>query len=165
MLESDVNLDIDISKSASVGEIFSSFFTIILFFSLIRVLLSQFGTGRNSNPFTQNKKIDIETNISTRFTDVQGIDEARDELEEIVDFLKHPDKYSKSGAKIPKGALLIGNPGTGKTLLGRAIGESSVPFIQASASSFIEMFVGLGAKRIRDIFESAKKVQPVYYFY
>ena len=163
MLESDVNLDIDLSKSASVGEIFSSFFTIILFFSLIRVLLSQF--GKTNNPFTQNKKIDIETNISTRFSDVQGIDEARDELEEIVDFLKHPDKYSKSGAKIPKGALLIGNPGTGKTLLARAIaGESSVPFIQASASSFIEMFVGLGAKRVRDIFESAKKVQPCIIF-
>lgn len=162
MLESDVNLDIDLSKSASVGEIFSFFFTIILFVSLIRVLL---GTGRNSNPFTQNKQIEIETNISTRFADVQGIDEARDELEEIVDFLKHPDKYSRSGAKIPKGALLIGNPGTGKTLLARAIaGESSVPFIQASASSFIEMFVGLGAKRVRDIFESAKKVQPCIIF-
>ena len=161
MLESDVNLDIDLSKSASVGEIFSSFFTVILFISLIRVLLS----SRNSNPFTPNKQIEIETNISTRFGDVQGIDEARDELEEIVDFLKHPDRYSRSGAKIPKGALLIGNPGTGKTLLARAIaGESSVPFIQVSASSFIEMFVGLGAKRVRDIFESAKKVQPCIIF-
>jgi len=165
VFESDVNLDIDLSKSTSVGDIFSSFFTVILFVSLIRILFSQLGTGRNNNPFTSNKQIKIETNISTRFDDVQGIDEAKTELEEIVDFLKHPEKYSKSGAKIPKGALLIGNPGTGKTLLARAIaGESSVPFIQVSASSFIEMFVGLGAKRVRDIFENAKRIQPCIIF-
>jgi len=165
VFESDVNLDIDLSKSTSVGDIFSSFFTVILFVSLIRILFSQLGTGRNNNPFTSNKQIKVETNISTRFDDVQGIDEAKTELEEIVDFLKHPEKYSKSGAKIPKGALLIGNPGTGKTLLARAIaGESSVPFIQVSASSFIEMFVGLGAKRVRDIFENAKRIQPCIIF-
>lgn len=165
LFESDINFDIDLTKTTSTSDVFSFFLTIILFGSLIRVLSSQFVNSGNSNPFIQNKKIDIETNISTRFNDVQGIDEAKDELEEIVDFLKHPDKYSKSGAKIPKGALLIGNPGTGKTLLARAIaGESSVPFIQVSASSFIEMFVGLGAKRVRDIFENAKKVQPCIIF-
>lgn len=165
LFESDINFDIDLTKTTSVSDVFSFLLTGIIFVSMIRILTSQFVNGVNSNPFSQNKLFDIETTISTRFSDVQGIDEAKDELEEIVDFLKHPDKYSKSGAKIPKGALLIGNPGTGKTLLARAIaGESSVPFIQVSASSFVEMFVGVGAKRVRDIFKNAKKVQPCIIF-
>jgi cell division protease FtsH len=99
------------------------------------------------------------------FADVAGIDEAREELEEIVEFLKDPQKFSKLGGKIPKGALLVGSPGTGKTLLARAIaGEANVPFFTISGSDFVEMFVGVGASRVRDMFEQAKKNAPCIIF-
>ncbi|MGM0585330.1 MAG: ATP-dependent zinc metalloprotease FtsH [Pseudomonadota bacterium] len=99
------------------------------------------------------------------FDDVAGIDEAKDELEEIVEFLKDPQKYSRLGGKIPKGALLVGPPGTGKTLLARAIaGEAGVPFFTISGSDFVEMFVGVGASRVRDMFEQAKKNAPCIVF-
>ncbi|SDC87698.1 membrane protease FtsH catalytic subunit [Sphingomonas sp. YR710] len=99
------------------------------------------------------------------FDDVAGIDEAREELEEIVDFLKDPTKFARLGGKIPKGALLVGSPGTGKTLLARAIaGEANVPFFTISGSDFVEMFVGVGASRVRDMFEQAKKNAPCIVF-
>ena len=99
------------------------------------------------------------------FQDVAGIDEAREELEEIVEFLKDPSKFAKLGGKIPKGALLVGSPGTGKTLLARAIaGEAGVPFFTISGSDFVEMFVGVGASRVRDMFEQAKKNAPCIVF-
>ncbi|URW75021.1 ATP-dependent zinc metalloprotease FtsH [Sphingomonas donggukensis] len=99
------------------------------------------------------------------FADVAGIDEAREELEEIVDFLKDPTKFARLGGKIPKGALLVGSPGTGKTLLARAIaGEAGVPFFTISGSDFVEMFVGVGASRVRDMFEQAKKSAPCIVF-
>jgi len=99
------------------------------------------------------------------FADVAGIDEAREELEEIVEFLKDPGKFARLGGKIPKGALLIGSPGTGKTLLARAIaGEAGVPFFAISGSDFVEMFVGVGASRVRDMFEQAKKSAPCIVF-
>lgn len=165
LLDSETNLEIDTSTPFTLGDIFSVFFTLFFMSMLLRALISMGGVNSSIQPFSQSNKLEIEENITTRFTDVEGIDEAKNELEEIVDFLKHPDKYNKSGAKIPKGALLIGNPGTGKTLLARAIaGESSVPFIQTSGSAFIEMFVGLGARRIRDIFEKARKIQPCIVF-
>ena len=89
-----------------------------------------------------------------KFENVAGVDEAKEELMEIVDFLKKPDRYSDLGAKIPRGALLIGPPGTGKTLLAKAVaGEAGVPFISISAAEFIEMFVGVGASRVRDVFQ------------
>jgi cell division protease FtsH len=95
------------------------------------------------------------------FDDVAGIDEAREELEEIVEFLRDPGRFSKLGGQIPKGALLVGSPGTGKTLLARAIaGEAGVPFFTISGSDFVEMFVGVGASRVRDMFEQAKKNAP-----
>ncbi len=99
------------------------------------------------------------------FADVAGIDEAREELQEIVDFLKDPSKFARLGGKIPKGALLVGSPGTGKTLLARAIaGEAGVPFFTISGSDFVEMFVGVGASRVRDMFEQAKKSAPCIVF-
>jgi cell division protease FtsH len=99
------------------------------------------------------------------FADVAGVDEAKEELEEIVDFLMKPDKYTKLGAKIPKGALLVGSPGTGKTLLAKAVaGEAQVPFFSLSGSDFVEMFVGVGASRVRDLFKQAKEKAPSIIF-
>ena len=137
------------------------FITIGMFVLFFRFLTSDLVKGL----FNKNATFIIETNISTRFSDVQGIDNAKSELEEIVDFLREPDTFLGTGARIPKGALLTGAPGTGKTLLARAIaGESSVPFIQCSGSSFVELYVGLGAKRVREVFELARKKQPCIVF-
>ncbi len=97
---------------------------------------------------------------------LQGADEEKEELAEIVDFLKSPKRYIDMGARIPKGVLLVGPPGTGKTLLAKAIaGEAGVPFFSISGSDFVEMFVGVGASRVRDLFEQAKKNSPLYNFY
>ncbi|MCW3017586.1 MAG: Microtubule-severing ATPase [Solirubrobacterales bacterium] len=110
------------------------------------------------------KRVELGTTRTT-FNDVAGIDEAEEELKEIVDFLRNPDKYKKLGAKIPRGVLLTGQPGTGKTLLARAMaGEAEVPFFSASASEFIEMIVGVGASRVRDLFDEAKKAAPAIIF-
>ena len=120
------------------------------------------------NPMNMGKskaKVQMEPNTGVDFSQVAGVDEAKDELKEIVDFLKQPEKYSKLGAKIPKGALLVGSPGTGKTLLAKAVaGEAGVPFISISAAEFIEMFVGVGASRVRDMFAEAKKNAPCIVF-
>lgn len=143
-----------------------SFDMSLLFLPLIIYLFFRFFTSVPGMPnFEQKKSIAMEDEISTRFSDVEGIDSAKYELEEIVDFLKNPEQYIGSGARIPKGAILSGLPGTGKTLLARAIaGESSVPFIACSGSSFVEMFVGVGAKRVRELFELARENQPCIVF-
>ena len=138
------------------------FITVIIFGLLFRLFMS---SDSVKGLFNKNATFNIETDILTRFSDVQGIDNAKGELEEIVDFLKDPDMFLGTGARMPKGALLTGNPGTGKTLLARAIaGESSVPFIQCSGSSFVELYVGLGAKRVRELFVLARKIQPCIVF-
>ena len=118
------------------------------------------GGGRGgAMSFGKSKaKLLTEKHGKVTFNDVAGIDEAKDELEEIVEFLKDPQKFGRLGGKIPKGALLVGPPGTGKTLLARAIaGEAGVPFFTISGSDFVEMFVGVGASRVRDMFDQAKK--------
>jgi cell division protease FtsH len=103
--------------------------------------------------------------VTVTFGDVAGVDEAKEEVQEIVDFLKDPAKFQKLGGKIPKGVLMVGSPGTGKTLLARAIaGEAKVPFFTISGSDFVEMFVGVGASRVRDMFEQAKKHAPCIIF-
>jgi cell division protease FtsH len=118
-----------------------------------------FGFGKSRAKLLQENKNKV------TFVDVAGIDEAKQELSEIVDFLKNPKKYTDVGAKIPRGCLLIGSPGTGKTLLARAIaGEAGVPFFSISGSDFVEMFVGVGASRVRDMFEQAKKSAPCIVF-
>ena len=115
--------------------------------------------------FGKSKAQAIQVKGKVTFKDVAGIDEAKNELKELVDFLKDPDKYTAIGAKIPRGCLLIGNPGTGKTLLARAIaGEAGVPFFSISGSDFVEMFVGVGASRVRDMFATAKKNAPCIIF-
>lgn len=117
----------------------------------------QFGKSRARLHTDDKKRI--------TFADVAGVDEVKEELEEVVEFLKHPKKYTDIGAKIPKGVLLYGSPGTGKTLLARAIaGEAGVPFFSISGSDFVEMFVGVGASRVRDLFEQAKKNSPCIVF-
>jgi cell division protease FtsH len=164
--ESEANVQVDMTTPASLSDTISVFFLLTFIFFVFRTLLSGPGGGGSmDNPFLKNQEFKVEEEIKTRFEDVEGIDAAKDELEEIVDFLKQPDRYFGSGAKIPRGALLAGKPGTGKTLLARAIaGESNVPFIQCSAANFVEMFVGVGAKRVRDLFEIARKNQPCIVF-
>jgi len=113
----------------------------------------------------QSKKMVNSEKPDTKFDDVAGVEEAKEEVQEIVDFLKYPARYVEIGAKIPKGVLLVGSPGTGKTLLAKAVaGEAEVPFFSVSGSSFIEMFVGVGAARVRDLFEQAKKDAPSIIF-
>ena len=122
--------------------------------------------GSNVMSFGQNNaKIVAENDLATRFKDVAGCDEAKDELVEIVDFLKSPTKYTNIGGKIPKGALLVGPPGTGKTLLARAVaGEAGVTFFRMSGADFVEMFVGVGAARVRDLFKQARDKAPCIIF-
>src|SRR5678809_372291 len=110
-------------------------------------------------------KIYADDEVKVRFTDVAGVDEAEDELREVVEFLKNPKKYTIIGGRIPKGVILVGPPGTGKTLLARAVaGEAGVPFFSLSGSEFVEMFVGVGAARVRDLFQQAQGKAPCIIF-
>ncbi len=124
------------------------------------------GAGSGVMSFGKNKaKIFAENDTRVSFEDVAGIDEAREELEEVVDFLTTPEKFQRLGGRIPKGVLLVGPPGTGKTLLARAVaGEAKVPFFSISGSEFVEMFVGVGAARVRDLFSQAAKQAPCIIF-
>lgn len=127
------------------------------------------GAGGGSNIFSVGKSkaqvFDKETSVKVDFSDVAGLEEAKVEIREIVDFLKNPKKYTELGGKIPKGALLVGPPGTGKTLIAKAVaGEAHVPFFSMSGSDFVEMFVGVGASRVRDLFKQAKEKAPCIIF-
>ena len=129
--------------------------------------MRQMQTGGNKAlSFGKSKaKLVSDKAVKITFADVAGIEEAKEEVQEIIDFLKSPQKFSKLGGKIPKGVLLVGAPGTGKTLLAKAIaGEAGVPFFSISGSDFVEMFVGVGASRVRDLFEQAKKSAPCIIF-
>lgn len=145
-----------------------SFLMMPLLFLVLWIWLLSRGQGIGTAALTVGKskaRIYSEGDTGATFSDVAGVDEAKAELQEIVDFLKHTDKYIRLGAKIPKGVLLIGPPGTGKTLLARAIaGEAGVPFFSISGSEFIELFVGVGAARVRDLFEQAKQQAPCIVF-
>ncbi|MFQ5692196.1 MAG: ATP-dependent metallopeptidase FtsH/Yme1/Tma family protein, partial [Nitrospinota bacterium] len=138
------------------------------FMVLVWVFLSRRmgAAGQSVLSFTKSKaKLVAEKDIQVTFGDVAGCEEAKDELKEVVDFLKNPRRYVELGAKIPKGVLLVGPPGTGKTLLARAVaGEAGVPFFQMSGSDFVEMFVGVGAARVRDLFQQAKDHAPCIIF-
>ena len=167
LMESDADVIVDTSQPVSLMENVIMFFFFAYVFTLARTLFGSRSDGGMGmpNPFMKSTEFVMDQEVETRFTDVEGIDAAKEELEEIVDFLKNPEKYFGSGAKIPRGALLAGSPGTGKTLLARAIaGESNVPFIQCSAANFVEMFVGVGAKRVRELFQQARDNQPCIVF-
>ena len=164
------NIEVNATKSGESGSIFglgSSLITILLVFGFILLIIKSIQAGgAQAMSFGKSRaKMLMDNKVKTTFNDVAGIDEERKELEEIVDFLKHSDKYVKLGAKIPKGVLLVGAPGTGKTLMAKAVaGEAKVPFFSISGSDFVEMFVGVGASRVRDLFEQAKKHQPCIVF-
>lgn len=168
LMESDAEVLVDTSgPPMSLAETGILLILGIYLFSVLRAIFGSRSSGGMGmpNPFGKSTEFTMDQEVETRFTDVEGIDSAKEELEEIVDFLKKPERYFGSGAKIPRGALLAGAPGTGKTLLARAIaGESNVPFIQCSAANFVEMFVGVGAKRVRELFEQARANQPCIVF-
>lgn len=147
--------------------LFSWVLPIIIFFGIWMFLASrmQKNMGNGILGIGSSKKLVSSEKPKVKFDDVAGVEEAKEEVKEIVDFLKFPDRYISLGAKIPKGVLLVGPPGTGKTLLAKAVaGEANVPFFSVSGSSFIEMFVGVGASRVRDLFENAKKEAPAIVF-
>jgi len=151
----------------SFFHIFLSWLPIILIIAFSIFSLRQLQSGGNKAlGFGRSRaRLRSETETKVTFEDVAGIDEAKQDLEEIVDFLRDPQKFQRLGGKIPKGVLLVGPPGTGKTLLARAIaGEANVPFFSISGSDFVEMFVGVGASRVRDMFEQAKKNAPCIVF-
>ncbi len=144
----------------------SIFPTLLLIGVWIFFLHSMQGGGGKVMSFAKSKaKMFLDNRPKVTFADVAGCDEAKEELKEVVDYLKSPDRFTKLGAKVPKGVLLLGSPGTGKTLLARAVaGEAEVPFFSTSGSDFVEMFVGVGASRVRDLFEQARKYQPCIVF-
>ena len=136
-----------------------------LFMLVMRIMAKNGGIGGIGSVGKSNAKVYMEKSTGVTFKDVAGQDEAKESLEEIIDFLHNPQKYTAIGARLPKGALLVGSPGTGKTLLAKAVaGEANVPFFSISGSDFVEMFVGVGASRVRDLFKEAAKVAPCIVF-
>jgi len=154
-------------KMPSIFGILLSWFPMLLLIAVWIFFMRQMQGGKGgAMGFGKSKaKLMSDARKKVTFDDVAGIDEAKEEVQEIVEFLKSPKKFMRVGGKIPRGALLVGSPGTGKTLLARAIaGESGVPFFTISGSDFVEMFVGVGAARVRDMFEQGKKNAPCIIF-
>ncbi|MCD7802122.1 MAG: AAA family ATPase, partial [Clostridiales bacterium] len=158
-------------QSSMLTEILISYVLPMAIMLLVMVLFYRFamsgrmGGGGIDNVGKSNAKVYVEKSTGVTFRDVAGQDEAKESLEEIIDFLHNPGKYTAIGARLPKGALLVGAPGTGKTLLAKAVaGEANVPFFSISGSDFVEMFVGVGASRVRDLFKEAAKMAPCIIF-
>lgn len=169
LLESkDVNtVVVDASQQGVFMDIIVAIVPYVLMFGGVYLIFRMMSNqGGNSKAFEfGNSRAKLEKNANTHFEDVAGMDEEKEEVKEIVDFLKNPKKFVDMGAKIPRGVLLVGPPGTGKTLLARAVaGEANVPFYSISGSEFVEMFVGVGAGRVRDMFNNAKKSAPCIIF-
>ena len=159
--------EIPTQQSPILSFLISWVFPILLFTALGAFMIMRMGgAAGNAMQFGKsNAKIYIESQTGKTFADVEGEDEAKDALREVVDFLHNPDKYTKIGAKMPKGVLLVGPPGTGKTLLAKAVaGEAKVPFFSISGSEFVEMFVGMGAAKVRDLFKQANEKAPCIVF-
>ena len=168
----DNNVDFRAKQQEGQGfwtQLFINSFPILLLIGVWVYFMRQMqggGAGRGAMSFGKSKaRLLGEDQVSVTFADVAGVEEAKEEVVEVVDFLKDPSKFQRLGGKIPKGVLMVGSPGTGKTLLARAIaGEAKVPFFTISGSDFVEMFVGVGASRVRDMFEQAKKHAPCIIF-
>ncbi len=163
-------VDVNVKKPSDSSQLIAILSTVLPLLLIIGFVILMAKTlqsgGSQAMSFGKSKaKLMLDSKVKVTFNDVAGIDEEKQELEEIVDFLKNGEKYIKLGAKIPKGVLLVGVPGTGKTLMAKAVaGEAGVPFFSISGSDFVEMFVGVGASRVRDLFEQAKKHQPCIIF-
>jgi AFG3 family protein len=172
--ENNISIPVEYDKRVNffrdfMGMVWPLLLLIVIWIFIFRRMSSQTGGGGAGNIFnvgkSKAKMFDRESNIKINFDDVAGLAEAKQEVEEIVEFLKKPEKFTELGGKIPKGALLIGPPGTGKTLLAKAVaGEANVPFFSMSGSDFVEMFVGVGASRVRDLFRKAKEKAPCIVF-
>lgn len=166
----DAGVDVTQAKTpepSALMSLLSSLLPVLLLVGLFFFFMSSTqGGGGKMNQFGKSKaRVTVDSQNRVTFADVAGADEVKEELEEVVDFLKKPQKFKSIGAKIPKGVLLFGPPGTGKTLLARAVaGEAGVPFFSISGSDFVEMFVGVGASRVRDLFDQAKKNSPCIIF-
>ncbi len=168
--EQIAKVDIDAKKPAEFGNLLGilvQFLPFVLLFGFLLFMMRQAQGGNNQAlSFGKSRaRMFVGNRPTVTFTDVAGADEAKQELQEVVEFLKYPEKFVALGARIPRGVLLIGPPGTGKTLLGRAVaGEAGVPFFSISGSEFVEMFVGVGASRVRDLFDQAKRNAPCIVF-
>ena len=164
--ELGTSVDVEIVEDNST--IMMILYYVIMFgaiFGIMMLLTKKMGGGMMGNIGASKAKVYMEKQTGITFRDVAGQDEAKESLQEIIDFLHNPQKYTEIGAKLPKGALLVGSPGTGKTLLAKAVaGEANVPFFSISGSDFVEMFVGVGASRVRDLFQQAAKVAPCIIF-
>ena len=163
----DVNIKGTIPDNTSVWiyNILSFVIPLVLVWVLLGFLMRRMGGGGVMGVGKSNAKVYVEKQTGVTFKDVAGEDEAKESLQEVVDFLHNPKRYTEIGAKLPKGALLVGPPGTGKTLLAKAVaGEANVPFFSLAGSSFVEMFVGVGASRVRDLFKEAQKQAPCIIF-
>ncbi len=164
------NVDITVEPPSNSGQLIGLIGSLILPIFIILIIVFMFKSaqagGSQAMSFGKSKaKMQLDSKVKVTFNDVAGIDEAKQELEEIVDFLKNGERYIALGAKIPRGVLLVGAPGTGKTLMAKAVaGEAGVPFFSISGSDFVEMFVGVGASRVRDLFDQAKKHAPCIVF-
>ena len=158
---------VDANASNYLVELASSIIPLVLFVVAGLFIMNRMGAmNSNKQAFDFSKsRAHLEDNIKIRFTDVAGCDEEKEEIQEIIEYLKNPKRFSRMGARIPKGILMVGAPGTGKTLLAKAVaGEANVPFYSISGSDFVEMFVGVGASRVRDMFARAKKTAPCMIF-
>lgn len=166
LLEHKVKIDGEISNSTSViiYNVLSMIIPLVLLWIFFSFIMRKMGGGA-MGVGKSNAKVYVEKSTGVTFADVAGQDEAKESLQEVVDFLHNPQKYTAIGAKLPKGALLVGPPGTGKTLLAKAVaGEAGVPFFSLAGSDFVEMFVGVGASRVRDLFKEAQKAAPCIIF-
>ena len=171
LLDANVNVEGKEPEEQSFwAQLLIASFPILIIIAVFMLLMRQMqgGLGGRGNPMTFGKskaRLLSEEQIKTTFADVAGVDEAKEDVQELVEFLRDPSKFQRLGGRIPRGTLMVGSPGTGKTLLARAIaGEAKVPFFSISGSDFVEMFVGVGASRVRDMFEQAKKQSPCIIF-